>query len=125
MAKYFKIATTQVRPLQYKNCYDWSIVRFEENTGLCYYRIGSKINISSLSEVLTIHKKATIQKPYNVKPVQIAEFWGLELSLIDYAAENLIESKIIDENITKSALPYMKQWAGYNLKNVNDLSFIK
>lgn len=125
MAKYFKIATAQVRPLQYKNCYNWAMVKYEETTGMCFYIIGNNINITPLSDVLLFHKKVTSQKPYSIKPVQIAEFYGNELGMIDYASKNLVQSQIIDKEIEECAKPFIKQWPGYILKNVNDLSFIK
>lgn len=125
MAKYFKIATAQVRSLAYKNCYDWTLVKYDDIRGLCFYIIGNKINVSKLSDVLSIHKLITSQKPYSVQPVQIAEFYGNQLAIIDYASENLTQSKLIDKEIQEASLPYVKQWAGYILKNVNDLNFLK
>jgi len=125
MAKYFKIATRQARELQYKNCYDWSMVRFDEISGMCFLLIGDKLNVLTLNEVLSIHKRATRQKAYNIKPVQVAIFYGNELAAIDYAAENITSSKIVDEDFKEAIKPYIKPWPGYILKNVNDLSFLK
>lgn len=124
MSKYFKIAVRESRPLQYKNCFDWVMVRFEESTGLCYFRIGNKLNVSTLKETIEFHKAATSRKPYKLQTVCMAEFWGNELATIDYAAENKLSEcnvSVFEQEAFKSA----KKWAGYNLKVINDLSFIK
>lgn len=124
MTKYFKIAVAQTRTLQYKNCYDWAIVRYEVEAGKCFYRIGNKLNVSSLTEAIDLHKKITSQKPYAIKSVQVAEFWGLELAVIDFAAENNLEPMLLTNDFYKTVRPFEKKWQGYILKNVNDLSFI-
>lgn len=124
MTKYFKIAVAQARTLQYKNCYNWAMVRYETDIDKCFYRIGNKLNVSTLKDAIELHKKVTFQKPYAVKPVQVAEFWGLELAVVDFAAENNIEPKILTDEFYSAVRPFEKKWQGYILKNVNDLSFI-
>lgn len=123
--KYFKIATAQVRPLQYKNCYDWAMVCFDEATGNCYYRVQNKLNVAPLSEVISRHKKAVSQKPYGIKTVQFAEFYGIELAVIDWAAQTQQQEQIITDALYYEIRLTEKKWMGYNLKNVNDLSFLK
>ena len=123
MSKYFKIAVCESRPLQYKNCFDWVLVRFEESTGLCYFKIGNKLNVLSLKETIEFHKKATSRKPYKIKTVCIAEFYGYELAIIDYAAENKLNECNIP-TFEQNALIFVKKWPGYNLKPINNLNFL-
>lgn len=125
MAKYFKIATAQVRALGYKNCYDWAMVRYNTETGKCYFRVCNKLNVFSLSEVIALHKNVTSQKPYAIKPVQVAEFWGLELAVIDFADENSLSSQLLNNEFYNSVRLLEKKWPGNILKNVNNLLFIK
>jgi len=125
MAKYFKIATAQVRPLQMKNCYDWTLVRYDSESNNCYLVLGQKLNVLPLSDVMAIHKNITRQRPYGIKTVSVAEFYGAGLAIIDYSAENNLDSQLLNNNILNQAKQIEKTWPGHILKPVNDLSFLK
>ena len=94
--KFYKIANATVRPLQYKNCYNWVLVAELENGTVYYHGNASTIVKASKEDAISLHKQIVSQKPVAIKAVNQKELWGAELGILLYAIENNLSTTHYD-----------------------------